>query len=362
MKRIIMILTNGFNPDVRVYKEAKYLVDNGFQVEILCWDRECEHIDKVEEIINGIHIKRFLIKSKAGTGMKQILHFIKFIKNVKKYLSSIDYNYIHCHDFDGIIVGLFSKKCKNAKIFFDMHEIYSDYSYAKNLFFQTIFKRVLKKSDAIIYVNDEQIKTIDEKYKLVYLPNYPEAEAFMPIKKEIYDKVRINYIGSVRDYDSLKKLAEIKDENLEINIYGIGTAYEQLKTEYANSNIKMHGKYNGLIESGNIYRNTDVLYCVYNPNVKNWRTAYPIKLFEAILTETPIIVADGTIMGEFVKNKKIGETVDYNNIESINQAINKIIDNYTYYTKNIKQISNNYKWENVSKNLDKIYNIHMEGL
>ena len=35
--KVYMILTNGFDPDVRVYKEAKYLVEKNFEVTILCW-------------------------------------------------------------------------------------------------------------------------------------------------------------------------------------------------------------------------------------------------------------------------------------------------------------------------------------
>ena len=46
--KVYMILTNGFDPDVRVYKEAKYLVEKNFEVTILCWDRRCEYIDKEE--------------------------------------------------------------------------------------------------------------------------------------------------------------------------------------------------------------------------------------------------------------------------------------------------------------------------
>ena len=78
-KKIYMILTNGFDPDVRVYKEAKYLVTEGFNVEIICWDRKCEYVDRNEEVIDGINIKRFCIPSKPGTGMKQIIPYIKFI-------------------------------------------------------------------------------------------------------------------------------------------------------------------------------------------------------------------------------------------------------------------------------------------
>lgn len=39
-KKIVMLLSNGFRPDPRVYQEAVTLVKNGFKVTIYAWDRE----------------------------------------------------------------------------------------------------------------------------------------------------------------------------------------------------------------------------------------------------------------------------------------------------------------------------------
>lgn len=357
---IIMVLTNGFDPDVRVYKEAKYLVNKGHNVEILCWDRKCEYTEKTEDVLEGIKIKRFHILSQPGTGMKQIKPYLKFISNVKKYLKSNECDFLHCHDFDGIITGILSKKTKKSKLIFDMHEIYNHYAYAKNIFFNIIFKYVLKKSYYIIHVNEEQIKSFKEKYKekLIFLPNYPEENIYIPIKKENESKVlNVNYIGSLRDYNSLRALAELSKYRNDINIglYGMGVCFDKLNKEYKNSNVKLYGKYDGIKESGRIYRDTDILYCSYNPEIDNWKNSYPVKFYEAIITLTPIIVSEDTKVGDFVKKYKIGEVVVYNNESSINEAISKIINNYDKYVKNLEIISDNYKLENIILNLDKIF-------
>ena len=141
--KVYMILTNGFDPDVRVYKEAKYLVEKNFDVTILCWDRRCEYIDKEEEILDGIKIKRFFIPSTPGTGLKQLIPYFKFMRSVKNCLKNKEYNYLHCHDFDGIVVGMATKKKKKKQIIFDMHEIYNNYAYAKNKIFKKIFNNTL---------------------------------------------------------------------------------------------------------------------------------------------------------------------------------------------------------------------------
>ena len=362
-KKIYMILTNGFDPDVRVYKEAKYLTNEGFEVEIICWDRKGDYLDRQEEKVENIKIKRFYIPSKPGSGMKQLIPFIKFINFVRKYLKGKNYSYLHCHDFDGMTVGLFTKRKKGKTIIFDMHEIYKNYSYAKNHVFDLIFNKYLNNSNYIIYVNNEQIKDMDSnlKEKTVFLPNYPEETIYVPITKKNNKKVRVNYIGSLRDYESLDTLSKIglEHDDIEVGLYGTGICFDKLNKKYCDSNIKIYGKYNGIKDSGEIYRNTDILYCSYNPEVKNWKNAYPVKLFEAIITHTPIIVSENTEVSNFVKANAIGEPIQYGNKVSIINAINKIKIHYDEYVENIKKIADDYKWEKIVKNLDRIYDIKL---
>ena len=89
-----MILTNRFDPDVRVFKEAKYLVAKGFDVEILCWDRENEYRDRKTEDVEGITIRRFFPYAKYGTGYKQLVSFFRYIKECREYLKDEEYEYL----------------------------------------------------------------------------------------------------------------------------------------------------------------------------------------------------------------------------------------------------------------------------
>jgi hypothetical protein len=46
--------SNPFEPDERVYKEAKSLLENDYSVTLLCWDRELKFPE--EEVFEGISI------------------------------------------------------------------------------------------------------------------------------------------------------------------------------------------------------------------------------------------------------------------------------------------------------------------
>jgi len=363
MSVIKMILTNGFDPDIRVYKEAKYLIKKGHEVEILCWDRKNYYKDKQVENIDGINIKRYEILSKPGSGFKQIPAYFKFLKKCRKELKKAQYDYLHCHDLDGMIIGYFSKNM-NAKFIFDMHEFYESGRMGRYAY---IIRRMLNffqnKCYKIIYVNDFQIKGISDKNKdkLVYIPNYPETSKLTDTQKTNSEKLRISYIGTVRQYEILKILmgAVKDDERFFVSINGDGMCYQNIKELSVNySNVEVTGRYNH-DELAKFYQNTDLLYCIYDSQIKNHNTAIATKFFEAIATLTPIIVTEGSAMEQVCKEYGIGISIDSKNIDTIKSALQDLYYNrekLTSMSDNMKKIQFDFSWEEIVKNFDVIYN------
>ena len=111
-KRVKMLLDNNFQPDVRVYKEARFLVERGYDVEIIAMDKKNEKLDKQDEVMDGIKVHRLYPRSKYVTGLinkykiiskfKMFIYFIWLIKfgcQTKTYLKKDSaYCYLHCHD------------------------------------------------------------------------------------------------------------------------------------------------------------------------------------------------------------------------------------------------------------------------
>lgn len=231
-KTVKMILTNGFGPDVRVYKEARYLSSAGFDVEILCWDREGQFTE--EEQLEGIRVRRFFPAAKYGTGFKQLFPYFAFIRECRRYLRDKDFNYLHCHDLDGIIAGWLAGR-GSAKLIFDMHEFYEARS-ARKQRFRRLIRAIVgffqTRSDYIIYVSDFQTVPINKanRSKLVFLPNYPDWSAYKDSRKTDSPNLRISYIGAVRQYQQLKNLFDACKgmRDLEISVHGDGAAYEPL--------------------------------------------------------------------------------------------------------------------------------------
>lgn len=362
--KIVMILTNGFFPDLRVYKEAKYLESHGYEIEILCWDRDNRYPNNKIEQLGNIKIVRFNVNSEYGSGLKQIFQLLKFKKNCKKYLKNqvVKYDYLHCHDLDGMVVGYLLHK-HNDKIIFDMHEFYNTGAYSKIYFIVNIVIRLLQNiSYKIIHVNDKQIEKISNKNKkkLVYLPNYPEKSELEMVEHIPSDCLRITYAGYVRHLIPLTNLIKSTEklDGVKISIHGSGeiwTHIKKLETEYKNAEVTGAFKHEEITK---FYANSDLIYIVYNKGDINDETALPTKFFEAIFCEIPVIVSENSLLEETTKKYDIGFSVDGTSIDSIESMIRKIQDNPEILEekrKNIRKIKENFLWEDIVNNLNKIY-------
>lgn len=359
---IKMILTNSFKYDNRVLKEARTLVENGYKVEVLAWDREGELKEKLKDEIEGIQIRRFFIKTKYGTGIKQLIGFYKFCLSVRNYLKNKKTDVLHCHDLDGAIAGYFMKS--KIKII-DLHEFYDN----ENLnFFRYNIQKIIgdfliKKFDKIIVCSDFQKDEYRSKTnkEILILYNYPLGKEYLMFRKnENNQKIRIRFAGAVRDFYSLSNLIKAgnKFKNLKIFINGAGTALEKIKQIQKNNNIEITG---GFIpkELKKFYENTDLTYAVYENNRKNNSKSIPVKVYESLALKIPVIVSKNTLVGNFIEKYDIGFTIEEpieNSLDKLFEKISKDKNLIRNKVRNIEKIKLAFFWENQEKNFIDFYN------
>ena len=354
--RIKMILTNPFVADPRVYKEAKYYVSKGHEVEVLCWDRECQYA--VDDEKDGILIHRFHINSVYGSGIKkQLPAYLKFRKACIKYLKRQKYDVLHCHDLDGAIVGLGVRT--HVKKVFDMHEYYLD-AHSKPILrvFAYLVQKAQTTFDYIIYLNDKQKRDVQQcnLSKLLYLPNYPEKGIFNDIEKKPSEKIRIGFAGNIRHIKSCSNLVECckKYNSIEVHFYGYGDIVDKLKKMTAGiNNVFFHGRYK-YEDLNAIYQHIDIVNCVYDSLGND---GYPNKFFESIATRTPMLVDYRSVRADFVKKYEVGFLVNVDDIDTYHRVMDKILIEDGI----LKRASNNYAnvkerffWEDMVVALDNI--------
>lgn len=364
MNQIIMILTNGFDPDVRVYKEGKYLIDKGFHVTILCWDRDLSKNHPETENVDGIQIIRFPIESVYGTGKRQIPAFIKYIKCCKQYIKNNSCDYLHCNDIDGALVGNIAGG-HEKKIVFDMHEFYEKGSPLQRWVIRKFTIFLIRKSVATLYENsiylDEPYSSIRK--KLYPLRNYPDSKMICAVSKSKSDQFRIAYHGVVRDQilEFTALFEAVKDfDDVRVDINGGGMDLPQLlELQKDYKNVYVNGPYDGIKESTNLYAKTDLLFCAYNPFDPNYQgDAEVIKFYEAIFTGTPLLITKNIGMASKVEENGFGLTCNTRDSDDIKKAIQRFKSNQSLWEdchKNELMHASDYSWEKAVTILDKIY-------
>lgn len=351
MKKIIMILTNGFEPDVRVYKEAKYLVENGCLVDVLCWDRDCNPKLPKKETIDGISIVRFKIKSVYGTGWKQLGAYLRFFRVCSNYIRNSNFDYLHCHDIDGALLGFLSKR-KKDKMLFDMHEIYENGNYISRFIWRHLTIFLIKASIAALYVTDYYLNSSYSivHNKLYQLRNLPDENIIRCLPKTQSSVFRIGYHGVVREqikefkslFEAVKGMTNVR---VDINGGGIDLQkLQQISKKY--SNVYINGPYDGINESSKLYSETDILFCAYDSNDLRYKSKGSIvtKFYEAVMTGTPILVTKGLGMESDVVNNGFGISCDTRNSDEIRNAINYFMDKDTWLRISHNEIINRHKY------------------
>ncbi|MFD2331454.1 glycosyltransferase family 4 protein [Cohnella sp. GCM10020058] len=368
--RVVILRSNPVLPDPRVEKEANELLKNGYEVQILAWNRnggkglkERGHI-KVQ--CGSISTTWLNIKANYGNGLKTLLPIIFFqvllsywlIKNRNKY------DCIHACDFDTGLTGLVCSKILKKKIVYDIFDYYIDSFNVPRLLkslVEFLDLKVINHSNAVIITNESrrvQIKKSRPKY-LEVIHNSPE-KIKMNSTLGSNEKLKVVYVGILSENRLLKEVVELisESEACELHIAGFGqleTMIYNYSTTY--KNIEYYGriKYNDTLK---LETECDVLFATYNPLIENHRYSSPNKLYEAMMLGKPIIVCKGTGIDEIVEKLELGLVIDYNRISFKNALAELTREKETWKNKEseIQRIYDTYySWELMSQRLIKLY-------
>ena len=130
MSTVLMLVNNPLNPDPRVEREAKALVDAGLNVRIAAVSLSANNLERVRdkrgfEIVKLPNPRRLSSHSRTGW-KKALLDIIRYYYEVLKHIRLLmrDVTVVHCHDFDTLPMGYVLSKL-GSKLVYDSHEAFS---------------------------------------------------------------------------------------------------------------------------------------------------------------------------------------------------------------------------------------------
>ncbi len=373
-KHVLMLLTNPFRPDPRVHKEARSLIEAGYKVSIIAWDRDMTSPE--EEMVDGISIKRFGPESGYDSFFDHLINLPRFWKRARSHAKKMNIDIVHAHDLDTLLPGVKISRRKKIPLVYDAHESYSRMisGTSPSMWIIKLIDRVERwlssKADIIITVNDRLRKMLEPSGKkpivVMNCPLLPEAGETnrLDIRNElgIEDQFVMIYIGVLEKdrflLESIEAMKKSEDKDILLLIGGYGTLEDEIKK---NSEGMANVKFLGRIPSDKVMPYTaasDMVLCMFNPGDLNNQIGTPNKLFEAMANGKPIIVTKGILSGDIATQEKVGLAVGYSE-EDFLKGVDRISNDKDILSQmqaNGRQAAEiKYNWKEMSNRLIEAY-------
>ena len=371
--KILMLLSNPFMVDPRVYKEAKTLIEAGHEVTVVVWDRKDEY--ESESIIEGIRVirvkNRGLMNLLPNDIFRNPLWWINaYKKGLELYRSgNFTYDVVHCHDLDTLLSGVLLKRKLGVKLVYDAHEIFGymiswDVPKIVTKFAFILEKTLVSYVDNIITVSEPVIdyfKSITDKpitlvmnCKEMTIQNHqpPNSNVFTLAYIGVLHRRRFfpELVDTIGRIDDVKLLLVAKQENMKL--------YESVKNKSkAYNNIEFLGTipYEKVIP---MTLKSNAVISIVDDSHPSTKIGIMTKLFDAMACGRPIIVSDNIYSANFVKQHDCGLVVSYDP-KSISEAVIKLRDNPSLCkklgTNGFRAAKRYYNWEIQKERLLNLY-------
>lgn len=360
-------------PNPRILKRVKIAAKSN-QVHLIYWDKLLKYkheFSTPEDVLT----KKISIKCKNGINVQRVLASNRFRKQAIDYLTDIKPDILHVCNLDMLYIAVdyknkYKEKCKIIYEVADLKKyVFKEKNLIKNMsnsMMRNKEKQYVKFIDVLIltseYYWDYYYKGLNiDQSKFLYIPNVPEKKLFDDFRKVKHDAFTIGFFGNIRYKVQILDLIEVikQTKNTKLIISGYGIFMDDVIRASENCDrIEILGSFDYNKDIVHLYQKIDCVYAVYDSYNENVKIAIPNKLYEAIVCELPILVAEGTKLGEFVIRNKIGNPINSNHPSELKNEINKLRDDLNYYEEivnNESAIKEKCFFEYYESDLESIY-------
>lgn len=334
MKKIVYIRSSNIYDDSRATKEIRALLENGYKVVVLGWNRDGEADARCrkqfEKYLSSIKFNFFSVQVDGGIGIKNInllVFWLKWVKKVVKKIQNIDA--IHACNLDAAFSICRYAKKNNIKLIFDIYDYYVDshnIPFVLYAFIENMEVNIIDNSDLTIICTEERKEQISKAKpkNLIVIHNSPDVPV-LDEAEEIYDYV---YCGSLFSGRLLKEIFDKYSDHQDVKfcIAGYGE-YSSLANALCDKYDNFH--YLGALPYSKVIleeKKAKIISAIYEPSIRNHRLCAPNKFYEALALAKPVVVCRGTGIDKIVEKNNIGVVIDYNESDFY-EAIRYLQDN-----------------------------------
>ena len=335
MKRVAFIRSDGIYMDSRAIKEVTALLEAGYHVIILAWDRDGAALDQCSRIFTGNNRPEYYFFDTRVIGIiggirniGVVLNWLRWIYKQLRAIGQIDI--IHACDFDTGAAAYYYCKHHKAKLLYDIYDYYVD-THAMPSVLSSIAEKmeinVINRADLTIICTEERKEQINKSKPrdLIVIHNSPDVPE-VPETEAEYDYA---YCGDLIDIRLIDKIFSHYKENSDLKCYFVGNG------DLVGEAEQLDSQYGGFTYGGRALPYSEVialeskamcLAAIYDPSYRNHQLCAPNKFYEALALAKPVIVCKGTGIDKIVEKYGIGKVIDYD-APAFYNAIREIKEN-----------------------------------
>ena len=269
------------------------------------------------------------------------------------------------------------KNFKNIKIVLESHgDFINTLKLEKNLIFPNVYKKLfikiasytIKNADILRAVSsstEEQALSFDDSKRVVRFPAWIDFEIFSNIQPTRSDvgNFKILFIGSITDRKKphmiIDALPKLQDKDVELHLVGPtpnNKYLEELREKIISNNLEDRVYIHGIKSRDDVKEFYSENNLMILPSVSEGLARV---IFESQVTACPVLVTDAPGMQDIVIDGQTGYIFESNDLESLVEKIDYIIQNYNEATSvgiNAKDfILSNYSSDNFKFSFKKIF-------
>ena len=348
----------------RVLKETSSILNHNIASKVYIASLHADDLEEEKIYNDNLILNRFKLSSRklSKNLFVQVLKYFEFIYRVTLFYRKKDIKMVNIHTIALLPLGIFLKYLFKAKLVYDTHELETETNGSRGLrkkLAKFMEKRLIKKCDIVFVVSENIADWYAKEYEIQRPIVVKNAPRLIDSKKTNHfrenlsikeDSIIVLYQGVLskgRGVDLLLESFKQRDDDKVVIVFmGYGEIEEDIKiASKERNNIFFHPavapeivlEYTSSADIGiSFIENTCLSYYYCLPN----------KLFEYAMAGLPVIVSNMKEMRELVEKYNMGIVVTDDKIESMNNAIDKILQSDIKQMKqNARRCAEENSWE-----------------
>ncbi|TLZ50503.1 MAG: glycosyltransferase family 4 protein [Methanobacteriota archaeon] len=310
----------------RLDRAARALADAGHEVHAILWDREATRAETETRGRYTVHRVRF----RAPYNRPSLAWKLPgWWRRAFRLLRTIRPDVVHAADWDTIPPAMRARDAWGAKVVFDIWDYYAQMITAR---IPRFVRSALARREAFAIRDADLVIVPDlarkppfrwEPRRVIEIVNVPEERAFTP---EPHEGFRVFYGGNLSKDRGLQYLIPACERaGARLVVAGQGPDEGELIAQVRRS---ASAEYLGYLPHDQVLRHAaaaDAIPLLYDPSVPINRLASPNKLYEAMMLRKPVLVSEGILIADLVRDEQFGIVVPYGDTERLVDAMKGMI-------------------------------------